>query len=73
MDAAQYATVAASGTVVLGGIGGLMRVVFKAVLAVRDNTTATRQLSGRVDAMNGVSAQIDGLSARVAALEARPG
>jgi len=66
---AAIATTAAATVVILSGLAGLMRVIFKGVIAVRDNTIATDQLSVRVDAMNGVSSRLDEMSARIAALE----
>lgn len=71
MTSGELSTVAASATVVLTGIGALMRVVFKAVLAVRDNTVATRQLSIKVDAMSGIAGRLDLIDHRLEVLEAR--
>jgi hypothetical protein len=71
MSIPELATVAASATVVVTGFGALMRVVFKAIMAVRDNTMATKLLSVRVHAMNGVEVRLDRIDARLSAVETR--
>ena len=71
MSVPELATVAASATVVLGGFGALMRVIFKGILALRLNTIATDQLSVRVHAMNGVEMRLDRIEGRIAKVETR--
>jgi hypothetical protein len=67
----ELATVAASATVVVTGFGALMRIIFKAIMAVRINTIATDQLSVRVHAMNGVEMRLDRIEHRLDLAETR--
>lgn len=70
MDASQIGALTASATVVIGGLGALMRVIFKAIFAVRDNTAATKALSERVNNLSNLAPTIDRIDARLTLLEA---
>ncbi len=67
----------ASAVIVLGGLAALIRAIWKTATLLRDNTTATRALTSRMDHLDRLvagtssasAAQYDKLTQRVEALE----
>lgn len=77
MNASTASTVfaiLASAVVVLGGIAALIRAIWKTAVTLRDNTTATRELSGRMDEnTKTVDGRFEQLSDRLLHLDDRLG
>lgn len=65
-------TILASAVIVLGGLTALVRAIWKVAQTLRDNTVATKVLTGKLENMAGsVDGRFDALAERVAALEGR--
>ena len=62
----------ASAVIVLGGLAALVRAVFKFAVTMRDNTTATKDLTAQLgDLTTSIDGRFDKLADRVSALERR--
>lgn len=64
----------ASAVIVLGGLTAVVRAVYRVAVTLRDNTQATRQLSGKLeDLTTSIDGRFDQLAARVTRLETGSG
>jgi hypothetical protein len=62
----------ASAVIVLGGMAALVRSIWRIALTLRDNTQATRDLSGKLsDLTTSIDGRFDRLVERVTRLENR--
>ena len=62
--------VLAAGVVIAGGFAATVRAIFRFAVTVRDNTLATRTLTGRLeDLTSSIDGRFDSLAARVTDLE----
>jgi hypothetical protein len=60
----------ASAVIVLGGLVALVRAIWRIAQNLRDNTKATRELTGQLDALTtSIDGRFDALAERVARLE----
>jgi hypothetical protein len=63
----------AGAVLILGGVAALIRALFKFAVTMRDNTVATKNLTGKLeDLTTSIDGRFDLLAERVAALERRP-
>ena len=70
--AATAFTILGSAVIVLGGLSALVRAIWKVAQTLRDNTVATRSLTGKLEHLAGsVDGRFDELAERVAAIERR--
>jgi len=69
-SAATVFAILASAVIVLGGLAALVRAIWKTANTLRDNTAATRQLTGRMD---GLAGRIEGLAERIEGLAGSTG
>jgi hypothetical protein len=68
--AATIFAILASAVIVLGGLGALIRAVWKWATTMRDNTTATQKLTERLDTLvASVDGQMHSFGERLAKLE----
>ena len=62
----------ASAVIVVGALVALVRAVFKFAVTMRDNTVATKDLTGKLeDLTTSIDGRFDQLADRVSALERR--
>lgn len=62
----------ASAVIVLGGLAALVRAAWKIAQTIRDNTRATRDMTGKLDHLSAsIDGRFDALVARVVELEER--
>ena len=65
-------TILASAVIVLGGLVALVRAIYRVAITLRDNTQATKQLSGKLDDLTtSIDGRFDNLAERVARLEGK--
>jgi hypothetical protein len=65
-------TILASAVIVLGGLVGLVRAIWRIAQTLRDNTAATKTLTDHLEHLAGsVDGRFDKLAERVSALEGR--
>lgn len=68
--AATIFAILASAVIVLGGLAALVRAIWKTATTLRDNTTATKALTDRLDGLaQSVDGRIDSLAERLGKLE----
>jgi len=68
--AATIFAILASAVIVLGGLAALVRAIWKTATTLRDNTTATKALTNRLDGLaQSVDGRIDSLAERIGQLE----
>jgi len=68
--AATIFAILASAVIVLGGLAALVRAIWKTATTLRDNTTATKALTDRLDGLaQHVDGRIDSLADRIGKLE----
>jgi hypothetical protein len=68
--AATIFAILASAVIVLGGLAALVRAIWRTATTLRDNTTATKALTDRLDGLaQSVDGRIDRLAERVTELE----
>lgn len=73
-QASTIFAILASAVIVLGGLAALVRAIWKTANILRDNTTATRDLTGRMDELTtSVDGRFDRLLHRVEKLERNTG
>ncbi len=71
-SAPAVAGMLASAVIVLGGMAALARAAWRVMITLRDNTTATRNLTSNLDKLTvSIDGRFDALVARVTALESR--
>ncbi len=72
VNAGADLTILASAVIVLTGLAALVRAMLRFRDDVRDNTSATKQLTGRLDDLTtSIDGRFDRLAERVTALEQR--
>lgn len=70
--AATIFAILASAVIVLGGLAALIRAIWKTATMLRDNTTATKALTERLDGLaQSVDGRIDRLAERLDKLEGK--
>lgn len=70
--AATIFAILASAVIVLGGLAALVRAIWKTATTLRDNTSATKALTERLNGMaQAVDGRIDRLAERLDKLEAK--
>jgi hypothetical protein len=68
--AATIFAILASAVIVLGGLAALVRAIWKTATTLRDNTSATKALTERLDGLaQSVDGRIDRLAERISELE----
>lgn len=71
-QAGTVVAVLASAVIVLGGLAALVRAIWKVAQTLRDNTQATRHLTGKLDDLTtSIDGRFDSLAERVARLEGK--
>jgi hypothetical protein len=72
MGVGAAVAILASAVIVLGGLAALVRAIWRVAQTLRDNTTATRTLTGKMaELTTSIDGRLDALETRVARLEGR--